>query len=156
MDSSNFGFPSSYCCIKYNYPHKKENKMKTTTEAKAISIAIAHAEAFSNHNWEAAEVSLAADVKFTVVSNKPAPLPQDYNGIDQYREAFKTFTGVIPGSNKIVYANGDDNNALIVAQVKAVFGPGTPEMTFTAARLYFINDEGKIQTEHVTFYAVPA
>jgi ketosteroid isomerase-like protein len=130
--------------------------METTTEPKAISIAIAHAEASCKHDWEAAKAFLAADVKFTVVTNQPVPPPLDINGIDRYKEAFKTFTGVVPGSTKIAYANGDDNNALIVVRVKVVSGPGAPEMNFTASRLYYVNDEGKIQTEHLTFYAVPA
>jgi hypothetical protein len=46
---------------------------------------------------------------------------------------------------------GDDRNALLMLTVQADFGAG--EATLPGARLYLLDDNNKIKTEHVIFYA---
>jgi hypothetical protein len=46
---------------------------------------------------------------------------------------------------------GDERNALLMLTVEADFGAG--KATLPGARLYLRDDNGKIKTEHVIFYA---
>jgi hypothetical protein len=40
--------------------------------------------------------------------------------------------------------------------VKAAFGTGAPELTLSAARLYLLAEDSKIEAERVIFFAAPA
>ena len=62
----------------------------------------------------------------------------------------------MPGSARVIASVGDERNALLMLTVQAVFGAGAPTMTLPAARLYLLDETGKIKSEQVIFYAVPA
>ena len=131
--------------------------MNNSQEPRAVAIARAHIEAWSNHDFEAARKSLAKDVRVTVTTTQPMMAPTDTTGADQYMDGLVKFAqGVVPGSARVMASVGDDCNAMIMLTVEAVFGPGAPKMTAPAARLYLIDANGKIQAEQVIFYAVPA
>jgi len=46
---------------------------------------------------------------------------------------------------------GDERNALLMLTVEADFGAG--KATLPGARLYLLDENNKIKTEHVIFYA---
>ena len=131
--------------------------MSAQQQSTAVAIARAHIEAWSNHDFDAARSALAPDVRVTAVTTQPVMPPTDLTGADDYMTGLTQFArGVVPGSLNILAATGDDHNALLMLTVQAVFGAGAPTMTLPAARLYLLDETGKIKSEQVIFYAVPA
>ena len=130
--------------------------MPVPPEAPAVTIARAHIEAWSNHDFETARRSLAADVHVTATTTAPIMAPVDLTGIDKYMEGLIMFAqGVIPGSARIIASAGDEHNALIFVTMTAAFGPNAPKMKLPGARLYLLDESGKIKQEQVIFYAAP-
>jgi hypothetical protein len=81
--------------------------------------------------------------------------PTDLTGVDDYMVGLIEFAqAVVPGSARIVTGLGDDRNALLTLTVDADFGTGA--MTLPASRLYLFDDDAKIQSEQVIFFATPA
>jgi len=66
-------------------------------------------------------------------------------GLTQFAQA------VVPGSLRIIASTGDERNALLTLTVEADFGGR--KATLPGARLYRLDDNNKIKTEHVIFYA---
>jgi hypothetical protein len=126
----------------------------TIQESAAVSIARAHVEAWSNHQFDKARKSLSDDVKVDVTTTQPIMKDTNTVGADAYMTGLKMFAqGVEPGSAKVIAATGDKHNALLLVTVRASFGPGAPRVTLPAARLYLVDDAGKITSEKVIFYA---
>jgi hypothetical protein len=125
------------------------------TESPAISIARAHVEAWSRHDWDAARDLLTSDVKVTVTSTQPIMAPVSTSGRDAYMEGLIYFAkGVVPGTARVTASSGDKHNALLMVTVEADLGGG--KMTLPAARLYLIDDNDQIKSEQVIFYAAEA
>jgi hypothetical protein len=122
-------------------------------QAQALTLANAHIEAWSNHDFETARSGLADDVKVDVTSTNPA-LPETRTaGIDDYMTGLVAFAqAVVPGSARILSMVGDDRNALITLTVRAAFPPSEEEVTLPGARLYLLDEKRKIATERVIFY----
>jgi len=122
------------------------------SDSPAISIARAHIEAWSNHDFASARKSLAADIHFTATSMQPAMAPTDLVGIDNYMTGLVRFAhAVVPASARVIASIGDERNALVMVTVKAFLGLGTPK-TLPMARLYLLDGQGKIKGEQVIFY----
>jgi hypothetical protein len=122
-------------------------------ESSAVSVARAHVEAWSNHNFETARKSLAEDVHVTVTTTQPIMPNTDTVGVDKYMEGLVKFAQAVePGSARVIGSIGDEHNALLMLTVKASFGPG-PKLTLPAARLYLLDENRKIKAEQVIFYA---
>jgi hypothetical protein len=120
----------------------------------AVAVARAHIEAWSNHDFDAARRSLADDVRVVAMTTQPSPPLTDLTGADDYMKGLIQFAqAVVPGSAEIVASVGDERNALVLVTVTADFGG--PRMTLPGARLYLLDDDGKIKTEQVVFYAAP-
>jgi hypothetical protein len=129
--------------------------MPAQHESPAIAIAHAHIEAWSNHDFDAARNSLAADVKVTATTTQPIMPATDLTGIDNYMLGLTQFAhGVVPGSLRVIASVGDERNALLMLTVEADLGAG--KATLPAARLYLLDENGKIKSEQVIFYAAPA
>ena len=124
-----------------------------SAQAPAITVANAHIEAWSNHDFDAARTILADDVKAAVTSTNPA-LPETHTtGIDDYMTGLIAFAqAVVPGSAHVQSTMGDDRNALIMVTVRAKFPPSGDEVTLPAARLYLLDENEKIESEQVVFY----
>jgi hypothetical protein len=121
-------------------------------ESPAIAVARAHVEAWTNHDFDAARAALASGVRVTAITTQPMPPATDLTGVDNYMIGLTQFAqAVVPGSLRIVASTGDDRNALLMLTVEADFGAG--KATLPGARLYLIDDDNKIKTEHVIFYA---
>jgi len=122
------------------------------SDSPAVAVARAHVEAWSNHDYEGARKSLARDVHVTVTSTQPMLPRTDTVGIDEYMDGLIKFGQiVVPGSARISETIGDARNALLVVTVKATMGTGGATVPLTAARLYLLDEKGKIQTEQVIF-----
>jgi SnoaL-like domain len=123
-------------------------------DAPAVAVARAHVEAWSNHDFEAARVGLAADVHVTATTTQPSMPTTDTTGADEYMQGLITFAGaVIPGSARVLASIGDEQNALLMLTVDADFGGGPVELT--AARLYMLDEEDKIKAEQIVFFTAP-
>lgn len=123
-----------------------------STESPAVSIAKAHVEAWSHQDWETARNLLADDVKVLVNTTQPIMAPVNTTGVDDYMKGLVYFaSGVTPGSARVLASTGDQHNALIILTVEADFGGN--KVTLPGARLYLIDENDKIKSEQVIFYA---
>ena len=123
-----------------------------TSNSKAVDVARAHVEAWSNQKYDQARKYLAKNVHVTVTTTQPMFPKTDTTGIDEYMDGLIKFGQVVlPGSAQISESVGDERSALLVVTVKSRAGPGGATVPLTAGRLYLLNDEGKIQTEQVIF-----
>jgi SnoaL-like domain len=123
-------------------------------DSPAVGVARAHAEAWSNHDFDAARAALAADVHVTVTSTQPAMPTTDSTGIEDYMQGLIAFAGAVaPGSARVLASVGDERNALVMLIVEADFGGGP--VTLPAARLYLLDEDDKIKAEQVVFFAAP-
>ena len=97
---------------------------------------------------------LATDVHVTATTTQPTMPITDLTGIDDYMDGLKEFAQpIVPGSARVLATVGDDRNALLLVAVEADFGAGP--ITLTAARLYLLDDDDKIQAEQVIFFVAP-
>src|SRR5262249_5572543 len=146
---------SAYASAEITAP--KENPRRPTgQEPPPLTAAPPPREAWSNHDWEKARQSLPADLHITATTTQQIMAPTDLKGIDNYMDGLTKFAGaVVPGSVHVIASVGDERNALLMLTVKAAFGPGGSAVTLPAARLYLLDENGKIKVEQVVFYAAP-
>jgi hypothetical protein len=121
------------------------------SDSRAVAIARAHLEAWTNHDLEAARGNLAEDVQFF----SPAA---NLAGIDEYMDAPRGLAQfakqVVPGSLRVIAAMGDDRNALIMFEVSTEGGPIGSKL-FPSAQTWLLDDNGKIKLERIVSYMVP-
>jgi hypothetical protein len=128
---------------------------ETKQESPAVSVALAHCEAWSNHDYDAAQAALAPEVRVTVTSTIEGLPKTDTVGVDDYMAGLVMFADtVVPGSLRVDGSIGDERNALLLVTVKTA-GPPMGSMTLSAARLYLLDENNKIKSDQVIFYAVP-
>jgi len=129
--------------------------MTNSQDSRAVAVAVAHVEAWSNHDFDTARNGLAADVRVTAATTNPAIPATDLTGVDDYMKGLISFAqGVVPGSQRVLASAGDERNALVLLTVQ-VTGPDGAEMTAPGARLYLLDEHDKIKLEHVIFYLAP-
>ena len=127
--------------------------MSAQYDSPAVAIARGHVEAWSNHEFDKARSMLAPDVRVRVTTTAPYPPDTDLTGADNYMEGLVAYAQpVVPGSVKVLASTGDDRNALLLLSLAMAGGPFGEGTTAPCARLYLIDDDGKIKTEHVVFY----
>jgi SnoaL-like domain len=130
--------------------------MPVLQDSPAVAVARAHAEEWSNHQWDKARKRLAADVHVTATTTQPIMAPTDLTGADDYMEGLIKFADAVePGSARVIASVGDERNSLILLTVRATFGPGGAEVTLPAARLLQLDENNKIKKEQVIFFAIP-
>jgi SnoaL-like domain len=131
--------------------------MPIQQDSPAVAVARAHVEAWSNHDFDAARDCLADGVKVDVTSTNGTMPETRSTGIDDYMKGLIEFgQAVVPSSAHVIASVGDERNALLMVTVKAAFGTGAPELTLSAARLYLLAEDSKIEAERVIFFAAPA
>jgi hypothetical protein len=129
--------------------------MSATKDSPAVAVAKAHAEAWSNHDWNRTRRMLADEVQVDVTTTQPISKPVHTTGVDAYMEGLLQFAkGITPGSAKLLGAIGDEHTSLTLYSVRGTFAPGAPEMTLATARLAEIDDQKKIKAEQVVFFAL--
>lgn len=129
--------------------------MSSNPVSPAVSLARAHVEAWNNHDFPSARLGLAADVHVTAVTTLPGAPPTDLTGIDAYMQGLMYFAQTLrPGSVRELASLGDERNALLMLAGDTT-GEPFGEMTWTGARLYQFDEDGKIKNEHIVFCVVP-
>jgi hypothetical protein len=58
----------------------------------------------------------------------------------------------VPGSVTVLASTGDERNALLTLTMKMAGGPFGAGVTAPCARLYLLDEDNKIKTEHVIFF----
>lgn len=130
--------------------------MSVIEKSPAVALAIAHAEAWSNHKWDKAREMLAADVHVLATSTQPGLPNTDTTGADIYMEGLIQFAQAIrPGTLRVLSSVGDAHNSLILLTVKVRFAPDSPEMTLAGGRLALFDDGNKLKDEKVVFFVAP-
>jgi ketosteroid isomerase-like protein len=130
--------------------------MSTQQDPTAVAVARAHVEAWSNHDYDAAQGSLARDVHVVATTVDPMPPKVDLTGVEDYMHGLEEFArAVVPGTTTVNVSYGDDTRALLQVTSRVKFGPDAPEMTLPGARLYRLDENQKIAEEHVIFFVMP-
>ena len=127
--------------------------MSAQHESPAVAIARSHVEAWSSHDFDKARSLLAPDVKVTVTSTNPALPVTDLTGADDYMIGLTAYAQpIVPGSLQMISSVGDERNALLTLTVTMAGGPFGEGATAPCARLYLLDDDGRIKVEQVIFY----
>lgn len=121
------------------------------SDSRAVKLARAHLEAWTNHDLEAARANLAEGVEFHSPAGK-------FIGIAEYMDAPRGLAQfamqVVPGSLHVIAAKGDDTNALIMFEVTTGGGSAGAKL-FPSAQTWVFDEAGKIKMERIVSYAVP-
>jgi hypothetical protein len=126
--------------------------MSLQQNSPAAAAARAHVEAGDRHDYDVVRAGLADDVRLTMIAADPNFPDTHLNGVEGYMQGLIQFKdAVVPGSTEVVGAVGDDKQALLIVNSKVRFGPDAPEMDARSARMYVLDDDGKIRVEHVLF-----
>lgn len=127
--------------------------MSSPQEPTAVAVARAQVQAWGNHDYETARAALAPGVRKLAVSVDPGTPHTDVTGADAYIELLTQFgQAILPGTTTVESAVGDETHALLQVASRVKMGPDAPEMTLRGARLYLIDDDGKIAHEQVIVY----
>lgn len=127
--------------------------MSTDQQSAAVAIARAHAEAWSKHDFDTARSMLAPDVRVTAVTTAPYPPDTDLVGADDYMTGLVAFAEpIVPGSLQVLSAIGDDTSALLTLNLRMAGGPFGAGAQAPCARLYLIDENGKIKAERIVFF----
>lgn len=140
--------------------------MDTRPDAPAVAIARAHVAAWINHDFDTARAGLAPGVRFTITTTRPLPQTFALNGADEYMKGLTSAARfAVPGSLRIAASTGDDRNAMLMLTYLVDFGAGNEaefgagawrgKWTLSVARLYRLDDDARIEAEHVTYYMTP-
>ncbi|GAC1504603.1 MAG: hypothetical protein NVS1B3_01600 [Candidatus Dormibacteraceae bacterium] len=120
-------------------------------ESRAVALARAHLEAWTNHDLDTVRGNLAEGVQFY----SPAA---NLVGIDEYMDAPRGLTQfarqVVPGSLRIFAAMGDALNALIMYEVSTEGGQIGAKV-FPSAQTWLLDENGKIEVERIVSYMAP-
>lgn len=125
-------------------------KMQDST---AITIARAHINAWSHHDWDKTRELLAPNVHAVVTTTQPMKAIAELTGIDAYMEPkIKAAQLIEPGSVHEISAIGDESNALILVTMRIGLGPGGTMVTLARAILYLLDENKKIKEERDEYF----
>lgn len=120
-------------------------------DSPAVKIALAHIDAWSNHDWDKAKKLLAPNVHAVVTTTQPNL--GEFNGIDDYMEIkVKAAQFIEPGSVQVLSAIGDENNALVTVTFRIGMGVGGVMVTMARSGLYLLDENKKIKEERDSFF----
>jgi uncharacterized protein YndB with AHSA1/START domain len=129
-----------------------KNEMK---DSPATEIALAHAEAWSRHDWDTTRELLAPNVHALVTSTLPNAGTAEFTGIDKYMELkVKAARLIEPGSLQVLSTIGDERNALTLSTFKIALGPAGTMVTMVRASLYLIDENKRIIDERDQFFVL--
>lgn|SRR5512146_3349505 len=127
--------------------------MSRQQNSAAVAAARAYVEAWDRHDIDAARAALSDDILMTMVAADSTFPKTQLNGLEAYMQGMlESKDAVVAGSTEVVEATGDDTQALLRVNSKVKFGPDAPEMDARSARMYVLDDDGKIKIEHVIFF----
>ena len=129
--------------------------MSALQTSPAVTRAREHVEAWNHRNFDAAREGLAVDVHVTATSTIPGAPTADLHGVEDYMQGLIWFAQTLePGSVHELASIGDERNALLMLAGNTTGAP-FGEMTWTGARLYQFDDQGKVKNEQIVFCVIP-
>jgi hypothetical protein len=127
--------------------------MMNMQNSTAITIARAHINAWSHHDWDKTRELLAPNVHAVVTTTLPMKATVELTGIDAYMEPkIKAAQLIEPGSVHEISAIGDESNALVLATMRIGLGPGGTMVTLARAMLYLLDKNKKIKEERDEYF----
>jgi hypothetical protein len=123
-------------------------KMQDST---AITIACAHIDAWSHHDWDKTRELLSPNIHAVVTTTEPRIA--EFTGIDNFMERkIKGAQLVEPGSAHVISTIGDERNALVLVTMRIGLGPGGTMVTLARACLYLLDENKKIKEERDEYF----
>ena len=121
----------------------------------AVDVALAHIEAWSQHDWAKTRALLASDVHALVTSTQREIGTVEFTGIDEYMERkVKGAQLVEPGSVQVLSSVGDESTALTLITFKIAMGPGGAIVTMARSCLCLLDENKKIKDERDSFFVL--
>ena len=119
----------------------------------AVTVGLAHIDAWSRHDWDKTKELLATDIHAWVTNTQPNfARTVEFTGVDEYMERkVKGAPLVEPGSVEVISTFGDECNALILVTFRIGLGPGGTMVTMARACLYSLDENKKIKDERDEF-----
>ena len=119
----------------------------------AVTIALAHIEAWTRHDWDKTRELLAPNVHAWVTNTQPNfARTVEFTGIDEYMvRKIKAAQLIEPGSVQVISTFGDERDALILVTFKIALGLGGTMVTMARACLYSLDENKKIKEERDEF-----
>jgi len=125
----------------------------TISQSTAVSVALAHIEAWTRHDWFTTRDMLAADVHALVTSTNPQFAGGEFTGADTYMDRKTKAARLIePGSLQVLSAIGDEVSALTLVTFRIGMGPGGTMVTMARSCLYALDENRKIKEERDAFF----
>ncbi|MGH2495064.1 MAG: nuclear transport factor 2 family protein [Ktedonobacteraceae bacterium] len=122
-------------------------------DSTAITIARAHINAWSHHDWDKTRELLAPNVHAVITTTQPMKATTELTGIDAYIEPkIKAAQLIEPGSVHEISAIGDEHNALIMVTFRIGLGPGGTMVTMARAILILLDENKKIKEERDEYF----
>ena len=119
----------------------------------AVTLALAHIDAWSRHDWDKTKELLAPDVHAWVTNTQPNfARTVEFTGVEEYMaRKVKGAELVEPGSVQVIATFGDESNALILVTLRIGLGSGGTMVTMARACLYALDENKKIKEERDEF-----
>jgi SnoaL-like domain len=122
-------------------------------DSPAVTIALAHIDAWSRHDWDKTQELLAPNVHVLVTSTIPNFGGGEFTGIDNYMaRKVKAAQLIEPGSVQVIGTIGDESNALTLITFRIGMGPGGTMATMARSCLYLLDENKKIKEERDSFF----
>ncbi|MGZ3521585.1 MAG: VOC family protein [Vulcanimicrobiaceae bacterium] len=116
-------------------------------DSPGVKIALAHIDAWGNHDWDKTRELLTPNVHALVTTtdaNFPNCAGSEFTGIDDYMvRKIKGAQLVEPGSLQVLSAVGDASNALILMTMRIALGPNGTIVTMARAGLTMLDERHK-------------
>jgi hypothetical protein len=121
----------------------------------AVTVALAHIEAWSHHDWDKTREMVAPNVHALVTSTQREIGTNEFTGIDKYMELKTKAAKLIePGSVQVLGAVGDESNALTLITFRIAMGPGGSMVTMARSCLCLLDENKRIKDERDSFVVV--
>jgi hypothetical protein len=122
-------------------------------DSPAVTIALAHIDAWSCHDWDKTKELLAPKVHAVVTSTMPNFRGGEIEGVDSYMALkVKAAQLIEPGSVQVIGAIGDESNALTLVTFRIGMGPDGTMVTMARSCLYLLDGNKKIKEERDSFF----
>jgi hypothetical protein len=124
-------------------------------DSPAVTIALAHIDAWTRHDWDQTKELLAQNVHASVTTTQPNLGGSEFTGIDNYMaRKVEAAQLVEPGSVQVISTIGDESNALILVTFRIGLGPGRTMVTMARSCLYLLDENKKIKEERDQFFVL--
>lgn len=125
----------------------------TIQDSPAVTVAIAHIMAWSNHDWDKTKELLAPDVHTMVTTTQPNSGGIEFTGIDNYMaRKVKAAQLIERGSVQVISAIGNESNALTMVTFRIGMGLDGAMVTMARTGLYLLDENKKIKEERDSFF----